>query len=306
MIYDFILNPQARSGRGELIWSDIEPELKKRRIEYKVYKTTGKCDGRRIAREITADGEEHTLVVLGGDGTINEVVNGIVHLEKVTLGYIPIGSSNDFARGVGIPSDPGKALEIVLSPSKILPMDVGVLKRDGKERRFAVSSGMGFDAVVCHEVCVTRWKRLLNMAGLGRLVYVAVALRRLIKDKPVTIEITTDDGERRVFKNAYFAAFMNLPYEGGGFRFCPEASFSDGRLDVMVASDISKLKIILLLPTAYSGRHVGVKGITLLRCRSASVRADRPVPLHTDGEPVFLRRKIKVGLSEEQMKVIAG
>src|SRR5699024_8873846 len=104
--------------------------------------------------------------------------------EKTTLGYIPIGSSNDFARGLGIPKKPEEALDAVLHPKKIIHMDIGMLTGAAGERRFLVSGGIGFDAAVCHEVCVSKWKILLNRLGLGKLSYAVVALDRLIKDRP--------------------------------------------------------------------------------------------------------------------------
>ena len=105
MIYHFIVNPRARSGLGEMLWKQLEPELCRKRIDYQIHLTTKKKDAGKIASKITEDGQEHMFVVLGGDGTLNEVLSGIKSLEKVTLGYIPIGSSNDFARGTGIPGE---------------------------------------------------------------------------------------------------------------------------------------------------------------------------------------------------------
>ena len=167
--YDFIVNPKARSGMGEMIWKALEPELKKQKIDYRVHMTDKRKSAEKIAEAVTSDGKEHTLVVLGGDGTINEAVNGIRAIEKTTLGYIPIGSSNDFARGLGIPKKPEEALDAVLHPKKIIHMDIGTLTGAAGERRFLVSGGIGFDAAVCHEVCVSKWKILLNRLGLGRL-----------------------------------------------------------------------------------------------------------------------------------------
>lgn len=306
MIYHFIVNPRARSGLGEMLWKQLEPELRRKRIEYQIHLTTKKKDAGKIVSEITQDGLEHRLVVLGGDGTLNEVLSGITSLEKVTLGYIPIGSSNDFARGTGISGDPLEALERILSAKKVEKMDIGVLKREGKEKRFAVSAGIGFDAAVCHEVCVSKWKRVLNLLKLGKLSYAVVALHRIIKDQPVHLELTMEDGKTQVFEKTYFAAFMNLPYEGGGFKFCPDASETDGMLDLMVVSNLSKLKILCLLPTAFSGNHTRFKGVTILRCRSAKVKTDRALPLHTDGEPSFLCKEIEVSLEEEKLNVIVG
>ena len=118
MKYHFIVNPKSRSGMGEMIWTMIEPELKKRRVDYQRYLTEKRRHAEKIAAGITADEQEHMIVVLGGDGTVNEVINGIRIPEKVTLGYIPIGSSNDFARGLNIPKDPmeASAEEQSLSP----------------------------------------------------------------------------------------------------------------------------------------------------------------------------------------------
>ena len=304
--YDFIVNPKARSGMGEMIWKRLEPELKKRRILHRVHMTTGQGDAEKTSTKLTSGGERHILVVLGGDGTINEAVNGIQVPEKTTLGYIPIGSSNDFARGLGIPKEPEEALDAVLAPKKIIKMDIGELTREGKTRRFLVSAGMGLDAAVCHEVCVSKWKAILNKLGLGKFSYTIVALHRLMKDKPVDMTLTAEDGTCRKFERTYFAAFMNLKYEGGGFKFCPEAVPGDGMLDVMVVSGISKLKMLFVLPSAFWGGHVKVKGVTTVKCAEVTAEADCPMPLHTDGEPGFSRRAVKAAVLPEKLSVIVS
>lgn len=306
MEYDFIVNPKARSGMGEMTWKMLEPELKKLRVSYRVHMTAKRKNAEKIAETLTEDGGEHTLVVLGGDGTLNEVINGIQQPDKITLGYIPIGSSNDFARGMGIPKEPLAALESVLRPKKVIHMDIGVLSEETRSRRFLVSAGIGFDAAVCHEVCVSRWKVILNKLGLGKLSYAAVALDRLVKDRPAHISLILEDGSRREFPKTYFAAFMNLPYEGGGFKFCPDASPEDGMLDVIVAHGLPLLKILFLLPLAFGGKHIGFKGVTILRCRKVRVEADVPLALHTDGEAGFPRRTIEAGVLETGVRVIAG
>lgn len=290
---------------GEMIWRMLEPELKKDRVAYHVHMTRRRGHAGEIAEALTSDGAGHTIVVLGGDGIVNETVNGICFPEKTTLGYIPIGSSNDFARGLGLPGDPKEALAIILRPQKIIHMDIGVLS-GRKSKRFLVSAGMGFDAAVCHEVCVSRLKVLLNKIGLGKLSYAAVALDRLIKDRPVRLTLTLPDGEMKVLDKTYFVAFMNLPYEGGGFKFSPEASPEDGLLDVVAAHGLSMPKILFLLPLAFGGKHVGFKGVSILRCASLKTEAETALPLHTDGEPGFLRKEIEVTVLEEKLNVIAG
>lgn len=305
-MYTFIVNPNSRSGMGGMIWEVIEPELIKRRVDYECFRTTYPGHAVKLVREITSDHQEHTLAVLGGDGTVNEVINGICDIGKVTLGYIPTGSSNDFARGMKLPQDPVKALEVILNPGEIKKMDVGLLTRAGKERRFAVSTGIGFDAAICHQAAVSKLKVLLNRLKLGKLTYVGIALNRLFHDKPVTAEVRLDNGETKQYQKVYFAAAMNNPYEGGGFYFCPDAENDDGQLDVIIISNLPKLAVLLLLPTAYKGWHVHFPGISVLRCRQVSVRTERALAVHTDGEPVFLRKEIKAELLKEQISVISA
>ena len=108
-MYHFIINPAARSGLGEHMWKKLEPLLKQRRISYQAVFTRYQSHATKIAEEITSDGDRHTLIVLGGDGTVNEVINGIVYLGQTELGYIPLGSSNDLARGLEASFRSGKS-----------------------------------------------------------------------------------------------------------------------------------------------------------------------------------------------------
>lgn len=243
--------------------------------------------------------------MLGGDGTINEVVNGIEDLGKITLGYIPTGSGNDFTRALKLPTKPLEALEVVLNPGRLVPLDVGCAEIDGAPRRFAVSSGIGFDASVCHYVEKSRFKAFLNKIHLGNLVYTGVALQRLFLDPLVSAEVTLDDGKPLSFSKMYFAACMNHPYEGGGFFFCPEAKTDDGMLDVFVAADIPRIKVLFVLPTAFFGKHTKVKGVHIFRCRKAEIRMQDACPLHTDGEPVAVGKTLKAEICEKQILLMA-
>lgn len=304
MKFTFIVNPNSRSGMGDMIWEVIEPELLKRQVEYESFLTTYPRHATKLVRQITSDGNEHNLVVLGGDGTINEVINGIADVSKVILGYIPTGSSNDFARSLKLPKEPLEALNIVLNPGQIKKMDVGLLTRAGKERKFAVSTGIGFDAAICHQAAVSKLKVLLNRLNLGKLTYVGIALNRLFHDKPVNAEVLLDDGDKKVYQNVYFAAVMNHPYEGGGFYFCPDARCDDGFLDVIVISNLPKIVVLLLLPTAYKGWHVHFPGISVMKCKKVCIKTDRALAIHTDGEPIFLRNEITADLLSKQIRVM--
>ena len=225
-------------------------------------------------------------------------------MSKVTLGYIPVGSGNDFARGMGLAKESMNAIDQILDMKQVREINVGVAEQGGWSRRFLVSSGIGFDAAVCHEVCVSKWKVILNRLKLGKLSYAVVALDRLRKDKPVRMELQIEDGSWQEYPKTYFAAFMNLPYEGGGFKFCPDASPSDDLLDIMVISGLTKFKILCLLPTAFVGKHLLFRGVHILKAKEVRVKTDQALPIHTDGEPAFLRKEIHVSLLEKKMKVI--
>lgn len=305
MKYIFIVNAKSRSGRGGMIWNLVEPELKKRRVDYQVFHTKRARHAVEIAAGITADGQEHTLVVVGGDGTVNEVVNGIQDYSKVTLGYIPTGSGNDFTRILKLPSDCHQALETILKTSRRVPMDVGRVDCGGRTYRFAVSTGIGFDAAVCHQAAVSRVKTVLNRLGLGKLTYLVIALKNLLAQQPQSAQIWLDGDRTERFEHTYFAAVMNHPYEGGGFFFCPDAQIGDGMLDVIVASDLPKWKILLLLPTAFKGKHVKYKGISIYQCKEITVRMSRKLPVHADGEPIAVEGEIRVGLEHGQLQVLA-
>jgi len=169
-MYHFIVNLKASSGKGREIWTIIEQELEKRHVEHVVYITKHRGHARQLTTMLTsglsASNQEITIVAIGGDGTINEVVNGMVDFTHTTVGYIPAGSGNDLARGLKMFTDPILALDAILLKRQVLPMDIGVLRRAGKETRFAVSAGVGFDAAVCHQVAVSRLKKILNMIYL--------------------------------------------------------------------------------------------------------------------------------------------
>ena len=303
-MYTFIVNPHSRSGLGQNLWNVVEDVLKKRHVPYTVFFTQYQKHATSYVRKLTSDRKEHTLIVLGGDGTINEVINGIFYLDKITLGYIPTGSSNDFARSFNIPSDPLKALDTILSPSVYSYMDVGRIIYNNKSRRFAVSTGIGFDAAICHEAVVSKFKRILNKIKLGKFTYALIAIHRIILATSCSASLQIDEQQPVTFDNAWFATVMNHPFEGGGLKFCPRAVADDGWLDVIIVSGSSKLKVLCILPFAFIGKHTAFKEIHTYRCQRADIAFSRPLPVHTDGEPIFLQHHFKAMMESDRLKVI--
>lgn len=307
-MYYFIINPHSSSGRGLSVWKNIEEYLKKQQISYRHYYTKKAGDARKFADKLTLKRKNIILVILGGDGTVNEVINGIHDLSSVTLGYIPAGSSNDLARDVGIPRDPHKALKIILNPTHTMAMDIGEITYfDGdtsKKRKFAVSCGIGFDAAVCHEALHSPVKNALNRFHLGKLTYLGIALKQLIKAPKGECRIYFDKSSPVTLPRFLFVTSMIHRYEGGGFKFCPDADCRDGMLDTCAVGNLSKLKIPFILPTGYTGKHLLYKGIRAYRSRSMRIVSTSRLPVHCDGESCGFHWEILVTCKKEQLHMI--
>ncbi len=305
-MYYFIVNPGSRSGNGKIIWKRVEQILEQEQVEYRVFFTSYRYHATKLAREITSRSEKLTLVSVGGDGTLNEVVDGIQNLERVTLGYIPTGSSNDFARSLSLPSKPEEALHNILHPSYFQRIDLGLMTYGSLTRRFAGSCGCGFDAAVCQEALESPIKDTLNRFGLGKLTYVGIALKQLLLFRPAPVTLTLEHRKRLHFSRTYFLSALNCPYEGGGLKMCPKARPDDGFLNVCVVEGLSKLTIALMFPTAYLGWHNIFRGIHQYRVKSLEMRPEKSLPFHTDGEPYTPEDVLTVSCLPGALTIIAG
>lgn len=225
---------------------------------------------------------------------------------RVIFGYIPTGSSNDFARCMGLPTDTEAALQNVLHPARFDKIDLGLMERNGQKRYFAVSSGCGFDAAVCQEALDSRMKRLLNRLHLGKLTYAGIALKQIILCKPVPVTVTLSNGKSRIFSKAYFVSGMNCCCEGGGLRLSPRADVHDGALDFFVVNKLGKLLIGLMLPTAYIGLHTIFPGVHIYRARSAQITVSGVLPLHTDGEPCLMKGTVTLSCCPQALTLLAA
>ncbi len=304
-MYYFIINPKSRSGAGASMWQKVQELLLTSKVRYRAFFTKYPGHAASLAAHISDHLKTGDIItVLGGDGTLNEVINGFKYPEITTLAYIPTGSGNDFARGMGLKTDLKSAVHSILNPSKIRKLDICQCSTAEGANRFAISSGMGLDAGICFEALTSPLKGFLNKIKLGKLTYTMIALRQLIFFRPFSLKLITDDNQKESYKKVYFITAMNLKYEGGGFQFCPHASSSDGYLDLFLVYGLSKLKILFLLPTAFFGRHTGFKGVKLLRCRSARFLSDKKLPVHIDGESAGLSRHVQVSASDKQLNVI--
>ncbi len=304
MKLQFIVNPASKTGRGIEIWNEVEKVLKSTGIEYEVFFTKRIGHGTELARQLTEGPGEHMIVALGGDGTVNEVVNGIVRIKDTILGYIPTGSGNDLAGGLDLSTDPMTSIEHILENKSHLQMNVGVVEVEGMKRRFAVSSGMGWDAAISHEVAVSKLKKILNKIKLGKLSYVAIAVKQIFAFKTAPMEVQIDGKEPMKFNSNFFSAVMNSPYEGGRVMMCPAASWSDDLLDICIVDNVPKLKLLLVIPLAYKGWHKFFKGVHIKRGEKMILRSAKPLPMHVDGENFGYHTEAVMYLEKEKLRVI--
>lgn len=307
-MYHFIINPKSSSGRGIRHWWTIKSELDNQQIAYTATFTKHMGHGTDLARQICIENKGiKNIVVLGGDGTLNEVVNGIDDFNEVLLGYVPSGSSNDFARALKIPKDPLQALSNILKPTKFKYLDYGIVTfYDGvtPPRKFACNSGIGYDANVCNEVQLSPLKKRLNRIGAGKFVYIAIAFKQLITSKPINITITVDGIKKSTYQKVLLVSSMIHKFEGGGLIMAPKANPCDGKLSVCLVHGLSKVKSLTLLPTLISGSHVKFKGVETFDCSEIEIVTDRDTSVHTEGEVPSICSHIKVTCVKEQIRMI--
>ncbi len=314
-MYYIIINPASRSGKGARLWADIEPMLKEKNIPYQSHfsKETGHVSElvRRISSSVLKEGSADILklIVLGGDGTINEALQGITDFDRTQIGYIPTGSSNDLARNLKLGKEPAAVLERILSCKQPFLMDVGCLtykdSEDQPQRRYyAGSCGIGYDAAVCQETLTSNIKVFFNKIGLGKLTYLAIALKQLLATKKVSCTFTLDHQETITLPKFFFVAFMQHRYEGGGFMFCPNADYQDGILDICAVGNVPKWKVLIALPTAFKGKHYMFKGVDSHRASTISLEASAPLWVHTDGEVVTRTNYVTVSCLKQKLQLL--
>lgn len=248
------------------------------------------------------------VVVVGGDGTIQEVVNGLLTAARMpgdqvpALGAVPGGNGNDLVRDLSLPLDPMAALSVALG-EETRAIDVAVASApDGRTRHFAVAGGVGFDAQVAHVMFGHRmpWQR-------GQIGYFLSTFLELLRFRNRRLELVleTHDGERQIERTSLLVAFANGPYYGGGMQICPGAEVSDGFFDVCVAGDLSRWEALKLLPGIYKGAHVGHPKVEFVRARSIRFTGDSGTLVHLDGEP-FGAIPLEVRVLPAALRVAVG
>jgi YegS/Rv2252/BmrU family lipid kinase len=263
-----IVNPAAGGGRAARALGGVRDALGAHGIEHRAQLTTDLDHARVLAREAAAAGE--VAVALGGDGLVGAVADALRATDGV-LGVLPGGRGNDFARTLKIPFDPGVACAVL---AQGVPRALDLAEVDG--RSYVGIASVGFDSEA---------NRIANASRIsGNAVYLYAALRALASWRPAEFEIELD-GERRAFRG-YTVAAANARAYGGGMFLAPEADLQDGLLDVVLIGAVSRARFLTRLPQVFGGRHVGNPEVTVLRARSLTVHARRPLTMYADGDPI--------------------
>jgi len=304
--YFIVVNPFAdRWGAGR-VWSRVEHVLKARGVSYEAVMTEAPGHGIALAQDAARSGRFDVIVAAGGDGTVNEVTNGLCRAagdaQTIAMGMFPIGSANDLTTVLRIPADPEGMVDFLLQGKRRL-MDVGLLHSpqltgaDQQGRYFANNAGIGFEAQVSLES-----RKITRLSGF--LIYLVAVFRALVRYVQPQIRASWDGKERA--ERMLLITIGNARRTGGGFWLTPYAEVDDGQLDVGFAKALSRLGILRLLPKALKGQHVHDPAITLDRFRHMRLHTDIPVAIHTDGEPLTAAaREIEVSVVPGKLWVIA-
>lgn len=312
-----IVNPASKSGRGRAKWESLKHILNKNALVYQVYFTDKNSGADKCVTSIVESyknlqnhvPKQYTICVLGGDGTMNEVINALYKNDTnwnrhFVLAYLPAGSSNDLARSLRFVSTEESFIKRLKKGTPQF-IDTGCLTTSsGKEKAFCVSCGIGLDAASCTAAQNSPLKSILNRLGLGKLTYAGIALKQLINAPVANCDITLADGSTHHFEKFLFGVTMIHPYEGGGIKFCPDADYKDGEFDICIIAGLQKWRALYLLPMAFFGKHAGHKSVYLLRSSSVTFQTDTPLVVHTDGEYAGTRQKISLNCKKNVRKIV--
>jgi YegS/Rv2252/BmrU family lipid kinase len=272
-----IVNPAAGRGRARKAWeSTLRPMLRSGGLTFEeVYEER---PGAAVPLAEQAAREGYAVVtVVGGDGTVHEVLNGLLSAPVSTrpaMAVIPGGTGNDFARGIGLPKDMITAARLLLDGAQRRRVDVGKVN----DRYYGTISGVGFDAEVAAEV--NRWPKWVA----GTVVYTAGILKKLITYRCAPAR-TTIDGETLEL-SLFLLAAANTSWYAGGMYMAPHARPDDGRLEVIIARDFTKVETLQVLPKVFTGGHLAHPKVSHRPGVEIRVESDIPLAIHADGETV--------------------
>lgn len=256
--------------------------------EYRVILTREKSEVIDSVKAITSDGEENTVVIMGGDGTLHDVINAFVDFEKNSLGLIPFGTGNDFASGAGVPLNVEQAAEIIAYNK---PRYIDFIELSSGLRSIN-SVGKGIDVDVL--------KRTYSSENTGKGKYFMALLASVMKFESINFTVVHDGIEEKHY--GLIAAIGNGPLFGGGIKMFPDAKIDDGWLELAIVDFISKPKILGALAKLMAGNVKGIKGATFIRTKAAKLIPEREsFTIQAEGE-LYDNVQIDARIVENKLK----
>jgi len=276
-----IFNPKSGGGRALKFLPSIESYFQTQGMAYQIMHTTHSGHAKSLLQEI--DLSDYTgVIAAGGDGTLFEVVNGLMSHKpekRVPLGVIPVGTGNAFARELRLkPTDWQAGIDLI-QQQKTQTIDLGHVQTPQDDFYFINIVGMGF--------VVDAGRSTIRIKKLGKSAYTLATLWETAKLKkhPMKLTITDEYDQTEVIdQELVFVEVANSRYTGTSFLIAPEAKIDDGLLDVIILKKLSRLKILKLFPTIYSGKHINYPEVETRKIKSISIESQTPMPLMPDGE----------------------
>ena len=270
-MYDIIVNPLGGKGKSLKALKSAEKIFAERGVEYTVHNTEYAGHATELARELSRK-PEAKILVFGGDGSFNEVLNGIANFENVTLGIVPCGTGNDFVRASGHPTKIKEAIDLILKDNVgyIDYIDVG-------SRRCLNVAGAGMDVDVLLRYATMK-------AFRGKLKYYASLIDTLIHVKWHKLRLTIDG--KTMDKSVFMIGVGNGTCIGGGMPICPDAKVDDGLLSVVIVNEMKKSRIPVELPGFLSGKHVKKDYTEVYSAKEVTVEVLDDGKIELDGEVI--------------------
>lgn len=297
--YLFIINPVSGKGRGRKHLPEIKDYLEKMSISHEIVITEKPGHATLIANE--RQNLFDVIVSVGGDGTLNEIINGIDPGSKTILGVIPIGSGNDFAFNLLMSKNIEESLDIICRNENHILCDVCELeysngKINSTKKRFINNFGLGFDAQVAY---INQHKKI----GSGITSYIIAVLRALMKYKSINYTLSFEN--ERIIGEKLLLTFGNGTSSGGGFYLTPNAKINDNLLDITTIEFISRFKLLQKLPMALINKMETVKEAKMYKAEKAHISLNGDFYIHTDGEANLISAdKISVKVLNDKLKFI--
>lgn len=286
-----LLNPVAGRGRAARRLAVIVRFLERVNTPFEILRSEGPGHMTELARSLAEKHRQGTLpVVVGGDGTLNEVINGLPP-SSPALGIIPAGTCNDTAANLGIPASAEDACRNLFagSPRRLDLVDAG-------GRLFAGIGGAGIDSEV------TMRANRMRLPFPGQAVYTLATLAALTSFQPYRFTLTSDEWAYRGL--VMFVGIANSPSYGGGMRLSPHSDMSDGRFEVCIVESMGRLELLRNFPRIFAGTHLAHPKVRILTARRVKMESHRPVPFCLDGE-CHTSLPIEVSLVPSALSVIA-